>query len=367
MKRICCLFMILSLFMISACSDYFYEDIEENGIRLKVLTGDLEMESGNTNLGSLSVSSGILYPEFDPDVTEYAIGVDSVTTTLNIDITTEDIESNICLDYEVYGSSYKYVIENLEWGVLEKKITVIANDNTHMDYNIKIYKNDPVWESDCIVDQLYVGQLLGRTEINGTLKITNTDYTNLDMFLYLGKVKGDLIISHNSKLNNISGIRNIELLYGDLIIEDNEQLSKIEIWQNIGNIPGNLEIIGNDSISLIDFSDSVLSSIYGNFDISNNKKLQNIGLNSNVNEICGNIIIESNYELLNLQGLGNLKVIGGDLSIYDNFSLFSLCLENCTDVLGDMIIISSNCALSESEINNFINNLNSVPDIVYIH
>ena len=217
----------------------------------------------------------------------------------------------------------------------------------------------------------------GCTEIEGKVSIWgqwDVNITNLNGFIALTSIGGNLSIDGCNALTNLTGLNNVTSIGGSLIlggdpiwgagndsltsltgldgltsieggisIANNNCLTSLTGLENLNTIGGELRIFWNDSLTnLIGLEN--LTSIGGYLELSFNTLTSLTGL-ENVTSI-GGIDIFYTYSLSSLIGLDNVTFIGGDLSLSANQSLTSLTgLENVTSI-GGGLSIGSNFALS---------------------
>lgn len=89
-------------------------------------------ESSNSRLASLEITEGVISPEFNSDVTEYAISVPNDITVLNISAVAEDSAAEV----EIVGN------EELKIGENNIQIIVTAEDGSTTTYNILATRAD---------------------------------------------------------------------------------------------------------------------------------------------------------------------------------------------------------------------------------
>lgn len=89
-------------------------------------------ESSNSRLASLEITEGVISPEFNSDVTEYAISVPNEITVLNISAVAEDTAAEV----EIVGN------EELKVGENNIQIIVTAEDGSTTTYNILATRAD---------------------------------------------------------------------------------------------------------------------------------------------------------------------------------------------------------------------------------
>jgi hypothetical protein len=220
-------------------------------------------------------------------------------------------------------------------------------------------------------------ELQGNVSISGNY-ISGSDITNLsglDMVTFIG---GNLEISWNDSLINLTGLENLTVV-GAIYIGGNSILSSLAGLEGLITVNGNLclceslgieELFGNPSLANIsglnnltsiggDFwiveTDSLdcltgvenLTTIGGDLRIINNSVLNSLAGLNNLNSIGGSLCIQGRYygfwpgndALTSLTGLENLTSIGGGLGVFNNSALTSLTgLEGLPSVNGDVYI-----------------------------
>lgn len=356
------IFITIGFFL--TCSNYLNNDLNRaDGNNLVMLD---KIESDSVNLKSLTVSSGVLEPSFNPSVNEYTLAVDSELIELDINLITEDEKAIIEIDNEIFNHECNCKFQNLQLGVQTKIISIFSQNIGTKEIKIIIYKNSYTWDSDCIVNEINTAELHYRKSINGKLDISNTELSDLNCLSNLEEVKGDLIIKHNKSLKDISGLDSIKNLNGNIIVEDNPNIINIGFLDRIKNINGNLEIISNENLYKICINQSNIEIIKGNLIVLNNTSLLSFGNMSSIVEISGKLDIENNSSLIDLKALKNVTKIGDDFFIINNASLLFLGLDNCIEIFGDTLVFSENEKLIQLYIEGFIDNLRETPNIVII-
>ncbi|MBZ0242884.1 MAG: hypothetical protein K8F24_06705, partial [Bacteroidales bacterium] len=136
------------------------------------------------------------------------------------------------------------------------------------------------------------------TNIEGDVKISGGEITNLDGINMLNTIEGSLMIHYNTSLTSLSGLESLSSIDGALSIFSVSQLTSLTGLDNLTTIGGFLYIERNRS----------LVNLYG--------------LN-NLTSIADYIHIEDNLALTSLSGLDNLSTLGGHL-IINSYYLTSL-------------------------------------------
>ncbi len=204
------------------------------------------------------------------------------------------------------------------------------------------------------------------TEIEGDVKITGDDITNLYGLSYLTAIGGRLWFHRNPVLSSLSGLENLDTIRGNLRFGDhpsllggNPALSNMTGLNGLKHI-ANLIIYNNDGLVSLSGLEGLSSSGYIKI-CYNNSLISLTGLN-NVDSI-ENLFIFSNDALINLAGLDNLVSILGSISIMGNDNLISLTgLENLRYIAEDVAIGGPNAYDGNYAILNLngLNNLDSI-------
>jgi len=204
-----------------------------------------------------------------------------------------------------------------------------------------IFGNDK--ESNVSIKNLSAFQKL--TSVRGNLTITRNDsLTNLTGLDNIGSL-GGLLINGNTSLINLLGLNNLYSIDGDLKIIDNDQLVKLEGLESLRTLNGELRITSNDQLSNLKGLKS-LSFLRRSFLIFDNSTLTSFSGLESLSSIGYNCYINQNSALTNLKGLENIISVGGSFGITDNPVLASLDgFENLKSVDGNFYI-NKNSALT---------------------
>ncbi|WP_273567185.1 DUF7619 domain-containing protein [Maribacter halichondriae] len=197
---------------------------------------------------------------------------------------------------------------------------------------------------------------LSNLEQAGGLGVSNNDnLSDLKGLESLNTITGSISIVNNDNLISLEGLDNLEssTIAGDLIIGNNDNLERLTDLNSLTSInsltggwQGNLEISHNDK--LIDISGlSGLQTIDGSLKISTNTIMEDLGGLDNVFSIGDLLIIEYNDSLINIEtlntlnhasrvhirgnkvltnlnGLDNLQTITSDFQLYGNDELIDI-------------------------------------------
>lgn len=136
------------------------------------------------------------------------------------------------------------------------------------------------------------------TVVNGNLRLSGDDITDLSGLNFLTKIKGNLELEKCRNLSSLNGLDNIEHIGGNLKISNMDNLATLEGIHSSKNIwyLNSLLIRGNDNLTDI-------SALYGLFAID------------------GNLLIGKNPKLKSLAGLSVLEYVGQRIEIVNNESL----------------------------------------------
>jgi len=175
----------------------------------------------------------------------------------------------------------------------------------------------------------------------GGLSITYTSLTSLSGLENIISTGGNLNIWGNNALTSLSGLENLTSVSGDLYIGDvngGNALTNLTGLENLTSVGGNLHIVWNDTLTSLNGLAN-LTSVGGRLSISGNDALTNLSGLENITSIGGDLEIYSNPSLTNLSGLENITSVGGYLDIVGNQALISLSgLNKLTSVDGGLSI-----------------------------
>ncbi len=232
------------------------------------------------------------------------------------------------------------------------------------------YDIERIWEGDFTVHT--AGDLEGYTRVTGKLSISGVDTDNVDWLACLGAVGGDLEISDNQHLADISGLEGLSSIGGSLLIHSNGPLNSLAGLANLSCLGGDINI--NNTFALknlnglegltrikgnvyLGFNDGLVSvsglenirMIEGNFTSAYNLNVTGLSGLRGLKALGGTFFIDHTGPVTSLSGLDNLRTVGGDLNIStgDGSHLLSLeGLEGLTCV-GGRVLISMNTALEK--------------------
>jgi hypothetical protein len=205
------------------------------------------------------------------------------------------------------------------------------------------------------------------TQVQGNVRISGNDITNLTGLSVLTSIIGNLEIGYydngyhyNPSLVNLNGLENITTVGGSLYIMYNDALLNIAGLGDLTSIGQDLDIRNNYSLSSLNGLNKVIS-IGGYLYIGVNHSLKNlIGLGK-LDSIGGSELhISSDDSLQSLTGLENLTYIGGEILITENPILTSLKgIDNIDSASIMNLDIHQNPLLSNCEVKSVCNYLKS--------
>jgi hypothetical protein len=163
--------------------------------------------------------------------------------------------------------------------------------------------------------------------------------TSLDGLKYIKTVEGELRISDNAALADISLVE-LTSVTGALTIA-NTGATRIDL----GSLQTvmRLEISGNTKLTT--FDGLAASTIKGDFVLRGNTALANIGVMSSVTRVEGAVTIDGNNALKNLDAFASLQYITSSLTVMNNTALESLGRFNQLAGIGTTVAITGNTAL----------------------
>jgi hypothetical protein len=203
---------------------------------------------------------------------------------------------------------------------------------------------DGVWEGDfAATGEDDLTDLQGCSEITGSLRITDSTISNLDVLDGLRRVNGDVHIFKNSALTSIEGLHGLSEIGGDLWIgtvikdatddgyvyfEGNPVLASMTGLEGITAISGDLDIVGNHLLTDLQGLNNLVS-VSGNVRVVRNDGLLNMAGFDNLQTVGAALLLALIYDsqfnsdfpsaqvaknpvLKSLSGLGRLKTVGGE-------------------------------------------------------
>lgn len=136
-------------------------------------------------------------------------------------------------------------------------------------------------------------------------------------------IVGDwLLISGNSKLNNLTALSNLTYVHRRIVIKSNYSLENLNGFEGITEIVG-LEIVDNNVLTNLDGFTN-LNSVDEIIRIKQNQSLNDLSVFQNIKSL-EYLAIENNSSLTNLDGFEQLTTIYNSISITNNTLLNDYC------------------------------------------
>ncbi len=151
------------------------------------------------------------------------------------------------------------------------------------------------------------------TQVEGNLRISGNDITNLNGLSGLTSIGGNFFILSCHNLSSLTGLNNVNSIGGDFILSDNESLTSMSGLDTLSSIGGYLSLDYNIGLTSLTGLDNLVS----------------------IGEDC---FISFCFSLTNLTGLGSLNSIGGGLYISSDTSLVSLLGMDSLTTFGNLLI-----------------------------
>ncbi len=210
----------------------------------------------------------------------------------------------------------------------------------------------------------------GCTGLEGLVKITGNDITNINGLSIVSIIKGNVDISDNPLLTNLTGLENVTSIGEYLYIEYNNALSSLTGLNNVTSIEAELLIGYNGALTSLTGLEG-LTYIGGQLIVGGNENLTSLTGLEGLTSIGGYFVIEANTALTSLTGLEGLTYIGEDLIIGNfgggggNSALTSLTgLEGLTSIGGGLDINDNTALTSLSGLEN-LTSIGGYLDISY--
>lgn len=198
------------------------------------------------------------------------------------------------------------------------------------------------------------------TELNGLLFVTN-EINNLDGFINLTSIGGDLILGSTSNNFDISGLSNVTNVSGSLIVQGTNGLTDLDALNSLQNISGSLRLLENSLLSTIDGLANLIA-VSGEVNIQGNTLLQDLDGLQGINTVNVDLIINSNESLTSITGLSGVQSIGGYFNLSANPLIINLSGLQSLQSVGDYVFIGDNGLTSLDGLEN----LQSIGDYLVI-
>lgn len=183
------------------------------------------------------------------------------------------------------------------------------------------------------------------TQLEGVLKISGNDISNLDGLNEITSAGINLTIVQNPQLTNLNGLMNLNGITGAFSIGYNPWLNSLSGLENLTAIGGYLSVYNNSSLDHLGGLNN-LTSTGGWLEIMNNEQLMNLDGLDRLTSIGGELAIRNNASLINLSGLGNVNPGSINLlTIVNNVSLSSCETASICQYLANpsgLIVIQNN-------------------------
>jgi hypothetical protein len=163
--------------------------------------------------------------------------------------------------------------------------------------------------------------LEGVITVNGSIRISRTELTDLNFMACVRSVTGDITIFDNDMLTNVDGLWSVEDIGTDFVFSQNDALTDFNGLPNITKLINNLVMRENGALTRV----SGFNNLVG---------IDGMGLDPEGNQIGGNITIQENPVLTSVEGLIGVLVVNGVFSVSNNPML---CLSSVVCV-GEAIV-----------------------------
>jgi hypothetical protein len=187
-----------------------------------------------------------------------------------------------------------------------------------------------------------------------------TNYSNCT------QLQGNVTITGDD-ITNLNGMNSVSTIAGNFEISDNPLITNLLGLENLISIGGYLTIFQNVTQTSLSGL-NMLGAIGADFEISGNPNLLVLtGLDS-LNSIGGNLIIYGNYVLTSLAGMNSLSSVNGRISVGINSDLKSLTgLDNIDASSIAELKIYNNDSLTTCEVQSVCDYLASPNGTIEIH
>lgn len=183
--------------------------------------------------------------------------------------------------------------------------------------------------------------------VNGDLRISAADLTDLSTLSQLRSISGKLDIAGNPQLDDLSGLERLEHV-GSLAIRDNADLDDVSALGGLKSA-SSVVISGNGELGSLAGLEGLtrLSALV----IEHNGLYQTAGL-SNLTEV-GTLVIEDNAKLNSLQGLRSLAH-AGSVEITGNPLLCALGMLPALKHVDHEVVVNHNRGLSSPDVQQLL-------------
>ena len=186
-----------------------------------------------------------------------------------------------------------------------------------------------------IKDLIQIDSVLGKVSIF-TGYGWDEDFKSFEGLNHLRYVGGDLNLSVNRVLTDMSDFDSLKYVGGSLLMYDNDLLKTLDGFPMLQHIGHHLDISQNDSLERIEAFKNI-STINGNLMVYNNYVLTDISGLENIHFVGEVLDLHHCFKLTNLKGFKKLNKILGTANISDMPELLSLDgLENVVQIDGGL-------------------------------
>jgi len=204
------------------------------------------------------------------------------------------------------------------------------------------------------------------TSINGSLVVSETSISSLEGLGALDSISGYFDIALNNNLISVEGLDNLKFVGQDLDIIQNHQLENFEGFNSLTRVGSFLRFWYNSNLKSIR-GFSYLSSVDGNLWIESNSDLTDLSGFANVDSVGEQLYFRGNASLKDFSGLGSISVVGTNVILINNDSLLSLDGLNNLYSVGQDLVISDNQLLSTCDVESVCAYLSSPNGYVSVH
>ena len=188
-------------------------------------------------------------------------------------------------------------------------------------------------------------QLAGVNCIDGDLLIAGTEVDEFPL-ADLATITGDLVISGNSELESLDGLRSLREVGRRVHLQVNAALADVGALGSLRRCD-EIAIVGNDALTdLVGLEEFV--NITSTITISSNASLRSLAGLDNLTTSSRSIVIRGNRSLVSLAALDNLRSVG-TLDILGNDALLEFSFANLEKVDG-RLVVSANASLATAKL-----------------
>lgn len=173
--------------------------------------------------------------------------------------------------------------------------------------------------------------------IDGNLRLSNTDLTDLSVLSCLCTVGGDVLLDHNRTLTSMAGAEHLASIGGDLVFSGNTALTTLAGLDALTSVAGTLSL--DSRTPLTD-----LTGLGGLTDVGGitlaNTSLQTLDGLEALTTIDRTLSMSSNRNLTSLTGLSGLQTVGGSVELSSHPRVTTLSgLDALTTIEGALVLM----------------------------